>query len=80
MIGPATRGPTQYLLTLRGANHSTFSDEESEGNRSAHDVIRAATTLFWNAYLRGDAHAAAALGDGEFARQLGEAARLEVKR
>jgi len=51
----------QMLITIGGANHSTPSDEESAANRAAHDVIRVATTLFWNAYLRDDAGSLAAL-------------------
>jgi len=44
----------QFLISIKGATHSTFSDDESASNRAMHDVIRASTTLFWNAYLRGD--------------------------
>lgn len=51
----------QFLVTIAGANHSTPSDEESDANRAAHDVIRQMTTTFWNAYLRDDAKALAAL-------------------
>ncbi len=51
----------QYLISIKGANHSTFSDDESAGNRAMHDIIRAATTLFWKAYLRGDESSLAAL-------------------
>src|SRR5436305_1241028 len=42
----------QILLTIAGANHSTPSDDETPANRAAHDIIRDATTLFWNRYLR----------------------------
>ena len=51
----------QFLINLKGANHSIFSDEESPDNRAMHDVIRASTTLFWDAYLRDDAAALASL-------------------
>jgi len=51
----------QFLISIKGANHSTFSDDEDPSNRAMHDVIRASTTLFWDAYLRGDATALAAL-------------------
>lgn len=70
----------QYLLTLTGGNHSTFSDDESPANRAAHDVIRAATTLFWDAYLRGEASALDALRNGRLMEAIGGAGRLEVKR
>jgi predicted dienelactone hydrolase len=51
----------QFLINIKGANHSTFSDDESAANRAMHDIIRTSTTLFWNAYLRGDARSLAAL-------------------
>gem|GEM_PF-332756 len=51
----------QFLISIKGANHSTFSDDEDRGNRAMHDVIRASTTLFWEAYLRGDESSLAAL-------------------
>ncbi|HEY2323787.1 MAG TPA: acetylxylan esterase [Thermoanaerobaculia bacterium] len=44
----------QFLISIKGANHSSFSDDESAGNRAMHDIIRKSTSLFWNAYLRGD--------------------------
>ncbi len=51
----------QFLISIKGANHSTFSDDENPGNRAMHDIIRESTTLFWNAYLRGDADSLATL-------------------
>lgn len=56
--------PGQTLVTITGANHSTFSDDESPGNRRAHDIIRGATTAFLDATLRHDPAAAAWLRDG----------------
>lgn len=70
----------QLLVTIRGANHSTFSDEESPSNRDAHDVIRAATTLFWKMTLEGDAQAAASLQGGELASAAGSLATVEKKK
>ena len=69
----------QYLLTLRGGNHSTFSDDESAANRAAHDLIRATTTLFWDAYLRDDSTARDALRNGRLMQAIGGAGRLEMK-
>jgi predicted dienelactone hydrolase len=69
----------QYLVVIRGANHSTFSDEEKPGNRAAHDVIRASTLLFWNAYLKGDRDALRQLRDGALERYLAGSARVSEK-
>jgi predicted dienelactone hydrolase len=69
----------QYLVVIRGANHSTFSDEERPGNRPAHDVIRASTLLFWNAYLKGDPAALRQLRDGTLQKFLVESATLREK-
>ncbi|HEX3108303.1 MAG TPA: hypothetical protein VHU41_04345, partial [Thermoanaerobaculia bacterium] len=51
----------QFLISIKRANHSTFSDDEDRGNRAMHDIIRASTTLFWDAYLRGDESSLTAL-------------------
>jgi predicted dienelactone hydrolase len=50
----STTRDDQYLVTLTGATHSIFSDEETQDNRAAHDVIRAATLAFLDAYVRKD--------------------------
>jgi len=63
----------QYLVVVRGANHSTFSEEDRSG------AVRIATLLFWNAYLRNDTSALAELRDGEMARALAAVARVSVK-
>lgn len=59
-----------YLVTIAGATHSTPSTEEQADNRRAHDIIRASTTAFLDAYLRHDAKAAAWLANDlkKFAR------------
>ena len=69
----------QYLVVIRGGNHSTFSDEERPGNRPAHDVIRASTLLFWKAYLKGDPEALRQLRDGALERYLAGAATFREK-
>ncbi|MEO8034569.1 MAG: hypothetical protein ABI837_09050 [Acidobacteriota bacterium] len=55
----STTRDDQYLVTLTGATHSIFSDDETPENRAAHDVIRASTLAFLDAYVRGDAVARA---------------------
>lgn len=69
----------QYLLVVGGANHSTFSDEESTATRPAHDVIRMTTLIFLNAYLREDRSALSALRDGELGRALDGLGHLTTK-
>jgi predicted dienelactone hydrolase len=69
----------QYLVVIRGGNHSTFSDEERPGNRPAHDVIRASTLLFWNAYLKGDPEALRQLRDGALERYLAGSATFRER-
>jgi predicted dienelactone hydrolase len=69
----------QVLIVIRGANHSTFSDEESPGNDPAHDIIRASTLLFWNAYLKGDPEALRQLRGGALERYLGASATFREK-
>jgi predicted dienelactone hydrolase len=69
----------QYLIVIRGGNHSTFSDDEGPGNRPAHDVIRASTLLFWNAYLKGDPEALRQLRDGALERFLAGSAIFREK-
>ncbi len=68
-----------YLLTIDGATHSTPSEEERPENRRAHDVMRAATTAFLDAYLRNDGRALRWLKGGGLARFVDEDARLEIR-
>lgn len=56
----AARGD-QYLVTLCGATHSTYSNPEPESDgrgRRLHRAVRGITSLFLDAYLRGDGNAA----------------------
>ena len=69
----------QYLVVVRGATHSTFSDEESPATKRSHDAVRISTLLFWDAYLRRDATALAELRDGRMAQALEGLARLSTK-
>jgi hypothetical protein len=69
----------QYLLVIRGANHSTFSNPESPATRAAHDIIRQATATFLDAYLRDDPAARASLRNGTLAAELGPHASWSAK-
>jgi predicted dienelactone hydrolase len=72
-------GAQQILVTIRGANHSTFSDADTPSNAWQHDIIRAATTAFLDAWLKDDAGARAWLEQG-LARFADGGARVETKR
>lgn len=71
-------GPDKYLLVLQGANHMVYGGQPelrswTEQNRSVHaPLIEQASLTFWDAYLKGDARARAALGtNGSFHQALG---------
>jgi predicted dienelactone hydrolase len=69
----------QYLIVIRGANHSTYSDDERPGNRVAHDVVRASTLLFWKAYLEDNQAALQQLREGGLELYLDGSARFSEK-
>jgi predicted dienelactone hydrolase len=69
----------EYLVTIEGGTHSTPSEDETPENARAHDVIRASTTAFLEAYLRHDARAHLWLSRGGFAHFLRGSATLEIK-
>ena len=57
-----TNGSDQYLVTFEDGDHLTFSDHQRLFGNGAHDarfheLIRLATTVFRDAYLKGDAAA-----------------------
>jgi len=65
--------PDKYLLVLDGADHMVFNGGAHQppfGGLSRAEILRidtavkAATLVFWNAYLRDDAAAKAWLHDG----------------
>ncbi len=72
-------GAEQYLVTIAGANHSTYSDDESRRNARDHDVIRAVTTAFLDAYARGDERAKEWLRGNGFTSFAASSARMEIK-
>lgn len=69
-VYPALPPGHKYELVLDKAEHSAFTDRALPGERSPrnpnhHRVILALSTAFWDAYLKGDAHAQTWLdGDG----------------
>jgi predicted dienelactone hydrolase len=87
-------GPDKYLLVLEGADHGMFSGQPGlrqlrrarpgqaspEADAAAIAAIRAASLMFWNAYLRDDAAARRWLLDGGLERHLGAGDRWQVKR
>jgi predicted dienelactone hydrolase len=58
-VYPALHGAPKYQVVLDKAEHSAFTDRALPGDHDArnpnhHRVIRALSTAFWDAYLRGD--------------------------
>jgi predicted dienelactone hydrolase len=79
-----TDGSDQYLVTFQDGDHMIFSDHKrllSRGDQDArfHDLIRLSTTVFWDAYLKGEAAARSWLANGGLAGALGAYATLEMK-
>ncbi len=77
-VYPALRGAPKYEVVLNNAEHSAFTDRALPGdheprNPNHHRVIKALSTAFWDAYLRGDREALAWL-NGNGPRSLMEAA------
>ena len=85
-------GAPQYLVTFEGGDHMVFSDRRwgtiaqqpgSGGDASKdarfHDLIRQATTAFWDAYLRQDTAARRWLDEGGFRAVLGHDGTFEQK-
>jgi len=54
-------GPDQYLVTLEGVSHDTFSNREDV----SHSLIGRITSAFLDGYLRGDPNARAFFEQGE---------------
>jgi hypothetical protein len=76
-------GADQYLITLNGADHMTYSGHIRASN-GAHDamfqhLIAECSTVFWDAYLKEDAAARAWLNGGGLRAHLGAAGRMEEK-
>ena len=77
------RGGDQYLLIFADGDHMVFADRRgrSHAERDAllHRLIQAASTAFWDAYLKNDAEAKAWLAGPGFLGVLGEQGTLEKK-
>ncbi len=78
------RGSDQYLITFQNGDHMMFSDFPCPFDRMAkdprlHDLIRLASTAYWEAYLKGDAAARHWLAGGGLAQALAGKAALEMK-
>jgi predicted dienelactone hydrolase len=79
-----SKGPDQYLVIFNGGDHMIFSGRgRLAGNRAKdarfQELICAATTAFWDAYLRGDAKAEAWLAGGGFQSMMGRDGTLEKR-
>ncbi|HVT14631.1 MAG TPA: hypothetical protein VHQ90_00420 [Thermoanaerobaculia bacterium] len=77
-------GVDQYLLTLDAADSQVFAGRwlgltDAEKDPFYQEHVKAASTAFWDAYLRHDAAARAWLAGGGLAAALGAAGRVEVK-
>lgn len=72
-----------YLLTLAGGDHMIFAGNvrltSAQRDREDQRLILISSTLFWDAYLRGDSSAKALLADGAFEKALGENGQFEKK-
>lgn len=77
-------GSDQYLVIFQDGDHMIFSGHQRRWSRDIkdarfHHLIRLGTTVFWEAYLKGDATAKDWLTSGGLARALEGDASLEVK-
>ena len=77
-------GADQFLVTFTGGDHMIFSGvnglrRNHQKDALFHDLIRASTTAFWDAYLKDDAKAKAWLANGGFEKELGPEGVFEKK-
>ncbi len=77
-------GGDQYLVNFKDGDHMVFAIPKrvpGKGKTYAliHDLTRMVTTVFWDAYLKGDARARAWLAGGGFEASLGEDGTFEKK-
>jgi len=80
-------GSDQYLVIFNGGDHMIFSGRprnaatgQDEKDALFQDLIRQATTAFWDAYLVGDARARSWLSGGGLTSLLGNDGTVETKR
>jgi len=73
----------EYLLILNGGDHMVFAGRRPGGDRPTderfHDLIKAGSTAFWDAYLGGSASAKAWLAGNGFKGMLGSEGTFEIK-
>lgn len=76
-------GVDQYLITLNGADHLTYSghtrSRNSAGDAMFHQLIAECSTVFWDAYLKDDRPAKEWLAGKGMADHVGAAGRVEKK-
>ncbi len=72
-----TSGGVAWLVTLRGANHSTFSADDRSATPVRIDAIKALTLLWWKAWLEGDDSARKLLASPAIGDQLRAIGTLE---
>jgi predicted dienelactone hydrolase len=71
------RGAEQLLVTIRGANHSTFSADDRSATEQRLSMIKAVTTLWWKAWLEDDVEARQLLSSADLAGELRPLAVVE---
>lgn len=69
----------KHLIFIEGANHVSFGGGLGGRSSDITEVVKATTLAFWNAYLKGDEKAAAALKSGEVVRAFSGKAKIESK-
>ena len=73
------KGATQMLVTIRGANHSTFSADDRSARGERLELIKAATTLWWRAWLENDAESRRTLFASTMSSQVAPLATIETR-
>ena len=73
-----TSGGVAWLVTLRGANHSTFSADDRSATAARIDSIKALTLLWWKAWLEGDERARRLLESSATRDQISAVGTLET--
>lgn len=68
----------KYLVFIEGATHVSFGGLGGR-NSAITEVVKATTVAFWDAYLKDDAKAKAALKSGDVVKPFGATATLECK-
>lgn len=74
-----TKGGVAWLVTLRGANHSTFSADDRSATPARIGTIKALTVLWWKAWLGGDASAQSLLASPSVRDEIRSVGTLEAR-